>query len=117
MKKTVFKNTAVLISPILLFPLLFIPYWWLNSEFIVEWFGCGCPKVDEFGNMIDSYFNANHFTFLFWLFISACVTVISIFISKRIPKEKLWLRILYIAVMLVISLLITRQLCHIMMWD
>ena len=110
------KRIAVLLTPILLFAILLVPYSLVNQHFIVDWLGCGCPVVDEAGNIIENNFNANDFTELFWLFISACVTVISVFFSKRIPKEKIWLRILYIVGMLLVSLFITYQFCQMMMW-
>jgi len=111
------KNIVILVTPFLLFAVLLIPYSLINQQFIVEWFGCGCPTVDEFGNINENNFNANDFTALFWLFISICVTVISVFLSKRILKGKIWFRILYIVSILLISLIITYQFCQIMMWN
>lgn len=116
MMKTI-KKLAVLASPLLLFAILLFPYSWLNQEYLVEWFGCGCPKVDELGNIIHPDFNANHFTTLFWLFITVCVTIIAAFLSKRIPKEKMWVRLLYIVVMFAVSLFITYQFIQMMMWN
>ena len=111
------KKIAVLVAPLLLFAVLLIPYRWANQQFIVEWFGCGCPVFDEFGNMVKNNFNANDFTALFWLFISICATVISVLLSKRILKETIWLRVLYIVGMLVVSLFITYQFYRMMMWN
>jgi hypothetical protein len=113
-----FKTIVKLISPLLLFVILVIPYGWLNSNLLVDIFGCGCPKVDEFGNIIHPDFNANDFTALFWLSISLCVGVISTVLSiKMIPKNKLWFRILYVIIMLVLSLFITYNLYLAMMWN
>lgn len=112
-KKTL-KTVAILAAPLLLFFLLLVPYSWVNKAFIVEWFGCGCPKVDEFGNILSPDFNANDFTALFWAFIALCTTGIAVFLSKRIPK--VWLRIVYVVCMLAVSLLIARQFCQMMMW-
>ena len=111
------KKIAVLVAPLLLFAVLLIPYSWANQQFIVEWFGCGCPVFDEFGNMVKNNFNANDFTALFWLFISICATVISVLLSKRILKETMWLRVLYIVGMLVASLFVSYQFYQIMMWN
>ena len=111
------KKIAVLVAPLLLFAVLLIPYSWANQQFIVEWFGCGCPVLDEFGNMVENNFNANDFTALFWLLISICTTVISVLLSKRILKETIWLRVLYIVGMLVVSLFITYQFYQMMMWN
>ena len=111
------KTIAILLTPLLLFAILFIPYILANQYFIVDWLGCSCPVIDEAGNMVENNFNANDFTALFWLVISVCVVAISVFLSKRIPKEKMWFRVLYIVGMLFISLVITYQFCQMMMWD
>lgn len=111
------KMTAILAAPLLLFFVFLIPYSWVNQQFIVEWFGCGCPVIDEFGNMVENNFNANDFTALFWLFITICTTAISAFLSKTILKEKIWLRVLYVIGMLLVSLWITHQFHQMMMWN
>jgi formate hydrogenlyase subunit 3/multisubunit Na+/H+ antiporter MnhD subunit len=107
---------AILLTPLLLFAILLVPYSFVNQHFIVDWLGCGCPVIDEAGNMVENNFNANDFTALFWLFISICVTAISVFLSKRIQKEKMWFRVLYILGMFLVSLLISYQFCQMMMW-
>lgn len=112
----VIKKLAVLIAPLLIFVVLLIPYSWVNQQFIVKWFGCSCPVIDQYGNMVENKFNANDFTALFWSFISICVTTISVLLSKRIPKEKIWLRVLYIIGMFLISMLIACQYSQMMMW-
>ena len=111
------KTIAILLTPLLLFAILFIPYSLANQHFIVDWLGCGCPVIDEAGNMVENNFNANDFTALFWLVISVCVVAISVFLSKKIQKEKMWFRVLYIVGMLLISLVITYQFCQMMMWN
>ena len=113
----ILKECSILASPILLFPVLSGPYMAVNNKYIVEWFGCGCPKFDKLGNVIENDFNANDFTAIFWLFITVIITGISIFLSKRIPKNKIWLKLLYIAGMLALSLLIARKFYYSMMWN
>lgn len=116
-KSRLAKEASILVSPVLLFPILNGPYMAFNSAYVVQWFGCGCPKIDEFGNIIENDFNANDFTAIFWLTIAVIVTVISVFLSKRIPKNKLWLKLIYIAGMLIFSLLIARKFYYSMMWN
>ena len=111
------KMIAILLTPLLLFAILLVPYSLVNQHFIVDWLGCGCPVIDESGNMVENNFNANDFTASFWLFISICVTAISVFLSKRIQKEKMWFRVLYILGMFLVSLLIAYQFCQMMMWN
>lgn len=110
------KKIAILASPLLIFIVLFIPYSWLNQEIIVEWLGCGCPVLDEFGNMVENKFNANDFTRLFWFFITLCTTAVSALLSKRIWKEKKWFRVLYVAGMLAASLGIAFSFAQMMAW-
>lgn len=116
MKKGI-KRALVLIAPLLIFAILLVPYSLVNQGFLVDWLGCGCPILDESGNMVENNFNANDFTRLFWVFITICITVISVFLSKRISRERLWLRILYVIGMLVISLFISYQFIQMMLWN
>ena len=116
-RKISFKKLLLLASPLLSFAVLLVPYSWVNQALIVDWLGCGCPKMDEFGNMITPDFNANDFTALFWGFITICVTTAAVLLSRKICKEKLWLRILYVVGMLVVSLLISYQFIQMMMWN
>lgn len=109
MKKIIKK--LFLIIPILPYFVLFKPYWWINQEFLVDKFGCGC----------DPSFNANDFTKIFWYSIFAITTVLSIFLSKNITIEKKWLRvrlkIIYIVFMALVSFMIVKNNIYIMMWD
>lgn len=111
------KKLCILFSPLTLFLIFLLPYSWINNRFLVDWFGCGCPVLDEAGNMVENNFNANDVTRLFWLFITICVTILSINLSKRIPKDKTWLRILYVIAVLLLSLMIASQFIQIMMWN
>ncbi len=110
MKRKIF----MLLAPFLLFILLLIPYSYFNRHFVLDWFGCGCPKVDELGNAIPNDFNANDFTRIFWSVIALCTVVISFFTSKGVLKT-LW-RIVYMIAVFVISLFVAAELCQMMMW-
>lgn len=116
MKKQL-RNVAKLIAPILVFPVLFIPYALLNSEVLVKWLGCGCPKIDASGEMIHDYFSANDFTAYFWLVIAICVTVLSGFFSKNVFKKKKWVRAVYVAGMFLISLFAAYFMIQRLMWN
>ena len=111
------KKIMIFVSPLLLFVVLVVPYSLANQHFIVDWLGCGCPVTDEYGNMVENNFNANDFTALFWLFVSICATTVSVLLSKRIPRERLWLRVLYILGIFLISILISYHFYQIMMWN
>ena len=112
------KRIIILLSPLLLFFILYIPYRYFNSEFLVDWLGCGCPQVDvETGEIIENNFNANTFTNYFWLFISFCVMIISAFLTKLLPKNKIWFKVLYIVLMFGTSLFIAYKFTQILMWE
>ncbi|MBE6540875.1 MAG: hypothetical protein E7672_00285 [Ruminococcaceae bacterium] len=109
------KTIIFLILPIILFAVLVVPYSYLNSEYIVDIFGCGCPKIDEFGNIIENDINANDITAVFWACVALCSTVIGGFISVKLPK--IWMRILYTFAVFAVSLTIAYNLTQSMMWN
>ncbi|MBO5892619.1 MAG: hypothetical protein J6Q30_07935 [Oscillospiraceae bacterium] len=106
--------SAYLVLPLFLFPIWYIPYSWLNKNYIVNWFGCGCPVTDEFGNAVSASFNANDFTALFWGVIALCTTILSVVFSKKLLNGRL--RILYIVGVLAVSLLLAYWFTQTMLW-
>lgn len=118
MTRSVIKKILILLLPLLLFFVLFVPYRYINNEFIVDWLGCGCPKIDaETGETVSDYFDANTFTACFWLVVSACVTVAAAFLTKLLPKGKAWLKTLYVVSMLAVSLFVSYEFGQVMMWN
>lgn len=113
-----FTKILCLALPILLFFVLVIPYSWVNGEYIVDWLGCGCPVYNEdTGTTVTNKFNANDFTACFWLFITVCATVMSVFLTKLLPKGKAWLKILYVVGVFAVSLAISYWFYQNMMWN
>ena len=110
------KKALALIAPLSPFAILLIPYQWVNQRFFVEWLGCGCPQLDEWGNMVENNFNANDFTLIFWLFVSLCATVMAMFVSKKYCY-RIWFRVLYIVGIFLSSVVITYALYQMMMWN
>ena len=105
------------LSPLLLFAVLVVPYSWVNQAFLVDWLGCGCPQIDEAGNVYEPVFNANDFTACFWLAVSVATGVIAFFLSRRLFPENKLLSSIYTAVITAASLLIAYQLYRHMMWN
>lgn len=116
MMKWKMRDVAKLIAPILAFPVLFIPYALLNSYILVDWLGCGCPKVDASGEMIHDYFSANDFTRIFWLVVAVGVTVFSWFVSKKVLGKNR-ARVLYVAGIFVASLFIATWVTGQLLWS
>jgi hypothetical protein len=110
------KTILLLTVPILMFFILVVPYKYANQSFIVDWLGCGCPQIDETGNLIRNNFNANDFSRLFWSVISVIATTLAVFLSKRIPYKKLWLRIAYVAFVFVSAISISYMFVQSMLW-
>ena len=107
----IIKKIAVLIAPLLLFVVMVILYSWAN-QYIHGWLRCEGFIIDDFGNLVKNNFSAKDFTVLFWSFVSICTTGVSVYLSKRIPGDKIWLRILYIIGILLISLLLSHQITY-----
>lgn len=99
------KKAWQLIRPLLLFPVLFIPYMLLNGAVIVEWLGCGC--VDGF--------NANHFTALFWGVIAVLVIVLCCRAARQLQSRP-W-RVVYILVSSLLALLSGYVCFGLMQWN
>ncbi len=110
------KKLLLLAVPIIMFFILVVPYKYANQELIVDWLGCGCPQLDETGNMIENNFNANDFTRVFWAAISVIATSLAVFLSKTIPSEKRWLRIAYVIFVFVSAISISYMFCQSMLW-
>jgi len=68
--------------------LLFLPYYLANMYFLVDIFGCGCPKFDDEMNLLPNQFNANDFTQLFWLLVALALVIVSIIVSRKIEDRK-----------------------------
>ena len=110
-----YKKYFLLLCPLLLFAILIIPYSYLNSELLVDVFGCGCPKIDSAGNVIENSFNANTFTAYFWMAVAVLSTALSVFLAFRFIQNKI-LRWAYIGIVFAISIEIARLLAQLMMW-
>ena len=106
---------AYLLCPLLIFPLLLVPYSILNNSVLVKIFGCGCPKFDEdTGMLMKNQFNANSFTALFWSVIAVVVVICSLFLMKKLSHWRI--KLLYVIFTAGISFSLTNYFCQLMMW-
>lgn len=111
------KKMLRLLSPLPIFPLLYYPYSILNSELIVDVFGCSCPVIDADGNVKQRLFNANDFTACFWFVVAVGTILLAFFQSKKGITKRLWLRILYITGIAAVSFLFMYGFNRLMLWD
>ena len=100
---------------LLIMPVLFVPYSILNNKIIVNWLGCGCPKIDEQGNAVSSTFNANHFTLIFWNIIVLIVIIISLFNMKNLTKW--YTKFIYVLLITVGSIFLAIKFYYAMQWN
>lgn len=99
---------------IIIFPALYIPYYLLNQYVIVKWLGCGCPVIDDSGNIITNAFNANDFTAIFWSVITLIVVVLSIINIRDINKW--YLKAVNILIIAAASIFISVCFFYSMQW-
>ncbi len=99
---------------LLIFPALYYPCRFLNSEVIVKWLGCGCPQLDAQGNLVKNTFNANAFTLAFWLVIALVVIAISLYNMRSFTK---WYhKLIYISLISAGSVFIAYRFYSALMW-
>ena len=92
-----FKKIVKTYLWVLALPILFLPYQFLNSEVLVDKFGCGC--VDGF--------NANTFTALFVIFVNIItVALYTIFYIKEFGLKSRKRIVIFIVGLLIILLII-----------
>ena len=88
------KKVLLSLLPIFILIALPIPYMWLQQDVLSKIFGCGCSEHS---------FNANTFTIIFWYLIAVVNTILAITISKKVMKNKIALRFIYILIIAAIS--------------
>lgn len=108
------KKIVKLYWHLLIFPVLYIPYSYFNTKVLVNWLGCGCPRIDESGNLLD-YFSANDFSIVFWSVITLIIITISLFKTRLISK---WYhRLIYILLISILSPLIALMIIYSVQWS
>ena len=111
------KRFLSLMAPLLMFPLLYIPYSIFNVYYLVDWLGCGCPTVDENGCVVEKAFSANDFTACFWFAVALATVLISFFSARKHLKERPVLRVVYMTTVAVVSLFLMYFCVGSMMWN
>lgn len=109
------KKFVRLFWQVLLFPVLYFPYRWLNQAVIVQWLGCGCPQIDENGQAVYRAFNANDFTWFFWWAVALAVMIISL---CQLLRMKRWqYKVLYLIVIFLACALIVPAFFESLYWN
>lgn len=107
------NKKAILALPYLLMLFITPIYNILDQKVFVKVFGCGCVPYTQ-TNMFNINFNANNLRFVVYIIMSIALTILGLFLSKKI-KSKI-VKIIYIVTIFVINILLTFKICQLYMW-
>lgn len=108
------KNKKVILSlPYLLMIFLTPIYNILDQKIFVEIFGCGCVPYTQ-TNMFNIDFNANDLRLVVYNILAVAITILGLFLSKKIESKKL--KIIYVLTILVFNILLAFKICQLYMW-
>ena len=108
------RKFLLLLSPLAFYPVTIFIYYRLTGEYFGDLFGCGCYFE---GKLPGFPFNANDVNGFFWQFYTVCISIVFILLSRKIPKNKIWLRIIYIISMIAISVFIGYKIWQRFLWN
>jgi hypothetical protein len=107
------NKKAILALPYLLMSFITPFYNILDQKVFVEIFGCGCvPSAQT--NMFNIDFNANDLRLVVYNVLSILISVLGIFLSKKLDRKKS--KVIYIISILVLNLLLAYKICQLYMW-
>ena len=108
------KNKKVILSLPYLLMIFFTPiYNILDQKIFVEIFGCGCVPYTQ-TNMFNIDFNANDLRLLVYNILAVAITVLGLFLSKKIKSKKI--KVIYILTILVFNILLAFKISQLYMW-
>lgn len=108
------KNKKVILSLPYLLMIFFTPiYNILDQKIFVEIFGCGCVPYTQ-TNMFNIDFNANDLRLLVYNILAVAITVLGLFLSKKIKSKKI--KVIYILTILVFNILLSFKISQLYMW-
>ena len=107
------KNKKVILSlPYLLMIFLTPIYNILDQKIFVKIFGCGCVPSTQ-TNMFNIDFNANDLRLIVYNLLAVSITILGLFLSKKIESKKL--KIIYVLTILVLNILLAYKICQLYM--
>lgn len=108
------KNKKVILSLPYLLMIFFTPiYNILDQKIFVEIFGCGCVPYTQ-TNMFNIDFNANDLRLLVYNILAVAITVLGLFLSKKIKSKKI--KVIYILTILAFNILLAFKISQLYMW-
>ena len=113
MDSYIFKEQKSYIIITLLMIFLTPIYNILDQKIFVKIFGCGCvPSAQT--NMFNIDFNANDLRLIVYNLLAVSITILGLFLSKKIESKKL--KIIYVLTILVLNILLAYKICQLYMW-
>ena len=108
------KNKKVILSLPYLLMIFFTPiYNILDQKVFIEIFGCGCvPSAQT--NMFNIDFNANDLRLIVYIILAFTLTVLGLFLSKKIENKKV--KVMYVLTIFVFNILLAFKICQLYMW-
>ena len=85
----------------------------LDQKFFVEIFGCGCVPYTQ-TNMFNIDFNANDLRQLVYNILAIVITILGIFLLKKIESKKA--KVIYITTVFIFNFLLAYKICQLYMW-
>lgn len=85
----------------------------LDQKFFVEIFGCGCVPYTQ-TNMFNIDFNANDLRQLVYNILAIVITILGIFLLKKIESKKT--KVIYITTVFIFNFLLAYKICQLYMW-
>ena len=107
------NKKIILLLPYLLMIFLTPIYNILDQKIFVEIFGCGCVPYTQ-TNMFNIDFNANDLRLLVYNILAVAITVLGLFLSKKIESKKI--KIIYILTIFVFNIFLAFKISQLYMW-
>lgn len=108
------KNKKIILSLPYLLMLFITPiYNILDQKIFVKILGCGCvPSVQT--NMFNINFNANDLRQIVYIILAIAITILGLFLSKKIESRKI--KVIYIITIFILNILFAYKICQLYMW-
>lgn len=107
------KKRVILTLPYFLMIFITPIYHMLDTKIFLKIFGCGCVPSTQ-TNMLNIDFNANNLRFMVYNIMAIVITVLGLFLSKKIDSKKL--KVIYVLTIFITNILLAFKICRMYMW-
>lgn len=107
------KKRVILTLPYFLMIFITPIYHMLDTKIFLKIFGCGCVPSTQ-TNMLNIDFNANDLRFMVYNIMAIIITILGLFLSKKIDSKKL--KVIYVLTIFITNILLAFKICRMYMW-